>query len=259
MKRNCFMVGFFIIVLLFLHRTLPSQETSVTIAPDKNVYYLDTDYSPEFSIGADPGVVIVVEVATEKKILIDQESQKDENFFSSYYGNNTIGGEEIKTDDKGEATYYIPDEAWEALVGKKDVLTLYYRAYVIVPSDDEDIEDEIKWGTLSVKNWEDAPSISAFKSKEVATAYEHLQKAQKMYLEENYEDAAKEFKAAFESYDHPAFIYDYAVCYLKIAIKYFDSYVDLGHIDDRVSAKELEETKKLVDMLRKAMTSAGKK
>lgn len=258
MKRNCFMVGFFIIVLLFLHKTLPSQETSVTITPDKDVYYLDTDYSPEFSIGADPGVVIVVEVATEKKTLIDQESQKDENFFSSYYGNNTIGGEEIKTDDKGEATYYIPDEAWEALTGKNDVVTLYYRAYVIVPSGDEDIEDEIKWGTLSVKNWEDAPSVTAFKSQEVAKAYEHLKKAQKIYLDGNYEDAAKEFKAAFDSYAHPAFIYNYALCHLKIAIKYFDSYVDLGHTDDRVSAKELEEVKKLVEMLRKATTSAGK-
>ncbi|MDH5466306.1 MAG: hypothetical protein OEY25_02695 [Candidatus Aminicenantes bacterium] len=259
MKRNCFMVGFFIIFLLFLHRTLPSQETSVSITPDKSIYYLDSDDSPEFSIGADPGVVIVIEVATEKKILIDQESQKDENFYSSYYGNNAIGGEEVKADDKGEATYYLPQEAWEALTGKKDYVTLYYRAYVIVPSDDEDIEDEIKWGTLSVKNWEDAPSISVFKSQEVAKAYEHLKKAQKMYLEENYEDAAKEFKAAYDSYNHPDFIYNYAACYLKIAIRYFDFYVDLGHIDDRVSAKELEEAKKLVDMLRKAMTSAGRK
>ena len=238
------------LTLFFIILLSAAQETSVTIAPDMEYYYFDSEGPPSFTLGADPNAVICIELATEKKILIDVDNQTDKNFFSSYYGNNSIGGEEIKTDNKGEASYELPKEAWEALAKGKFIVRLYYRAYVIEPSYDEDIEDTVKWGTLSAKNWEDAPHVEVFKSQKVAEGYDLMQNAKKYVDEEDYVKAAAEYLEAFKSWEKLDFVYNSATCYMNAAAERYDNYIDLGISGSEITSQERKEVEDLVKKLR---------
>jgi hypothetical protein len=240
-----------LVFVLFLIIQIPvAQETSVTIKPETEYIYFDTEGPPYFSIEADPNVVLCIELATEKKILIDVDNQTDKNFFSSYYGNNSIGGEEIKTDSKGEANYELPKEGWEALAKGKNFVFLYYRAYVIEPSYDEDIEDTIKWGTLSAKNWESAPYVEVFKSKNTAEGYDHWQNAKKYVDEDDYVKAAAEYLEAYKKWSNIDFVYNMATCYMNAAAEGYNNYLDLGIVGGEITSQERKEVEELVKKLR---------
>ena len=236
--------------LFFIILIPAAQETSVTVSPDNEYYYFDSEGPPSFTIGAEPNVVVCIELATEKKILIDTDNQTDKNFFSSYYGNNSIGGEETKTDSKGEASYELPKEAWEALAKEKHYVRLYYRAYVIEPSYDEDIEDKIKWGTLSAKNWEEAPYVEVFKSEKVADGYDYMQNAKKYFDEGDYVKAAAEYFEAYKSWSNLDFVYNMATCYMNAAAEHYDNYIDLGITGNEITSQERKEVEDLVKQLR---------
>lgn len=238
------------LTLFFIVLITAAQETSVTIDPDMEYYYFDSEGPAFFTIGAEPNAVVCIELATEKKILIDVDNQTDTNFFSSYYGNNSIGGEEIKTDSKGEASYELPEEAWGALARGKFFVRLYYRAYVIEPSYDEDIEDTIKWGTLSAKNWEDAPYVDVFKSKKVAEGYDLMQNAKIYVNEEEYVKAAAEYFEAYKSWPNLDFVYNMATCYMNAAAEHYDNYIDLGITGSEITSQERKEVEDLVKKLR---------
>jgi CRISPR/Cas system-associated exonuclease Cas4 (RecB family) len=239
-----------VLTLFFIILITSAQETSVTLVPDMEYYYFDSEGPPSFSLGADPNAVICIELATEKKILINVDNQTDKNFFSSYYGNNSIGGEEIKTDSKGEASYELPKEAWEALVKGKFIVRLYYRAYVIEPSYDENIEDTIKWGTLSVRNWEDAPYVEVFKSKKVAEGYDLMQNAKKYVDEEDYAKAATEYFEAYKSWPNLDFVYNMATCYMHAAAESYDNYIDLGITGNEITSQERKDVEDLIKKIR---------
>jgi hypothetical protein len=240
-----------LILALFLIIHIPAaQETSVTIEPESEYIYFDTEGPPYFSIEADPNAVICIELATEKKILIDVDNQTDKNFFSSYYGNNSIGGEERKTDSKGKANYELPKEGWEALAKGKNFVLLYYRAYVIEPSYDEDIEDTIKWGTLSAKNWENAPYVEVFKSRKIAEGYDHWQNAKKYIDEDDHIKAAAEYMEAYKKWSHMDFVYNMATCYMNAAAEGYGNYLDLGIIGGEITSQERKEVEDLVKKLR---------
>lgn len=249
MVKNLLKINFLFLILLFTFQMPTAQETAVTIDPDREYIYFETEDPPYFFIETDPNVVICIEFAIERKILIDVDNQTDKNFFISYYGNESIGGEEIKTDNKGEASYELPREAWEVLAKGKYFIKIYYRAFIIEPSFDEDVEDNIKWGTLSVKNWEKAPCIEVFKSAEVAKGYDHLQKAKKFVKDEEYEKAVAEYLAAYKSWPHVDFIYNMATCYLKVAAKHYDNYLDAGIICKEISSEERKKVETLVRQL----------
>ncbi len=236
---------------LFLIILIPAaQETSVSVVPDMEYYYFDSEGPSSFTIGAEPNAVVCIELATEKKILIDVENQSDKNFFSSYYGNNSIGGEEIKTDSKGEASYGLPKEAWDALAKEKYYVRIYYRAYVIEPSYDEDIEDKIKWGTLSAKNWEEAPFVEVFKSEKVAEGYDYMQDAKKYVDEGDYVKAVAEYFEAYKSWPNLDFVYNMATCYMNAAAEHYDNYIDLGIAGNEITSQERKEVEDLVKKLR---------
>ncbi len=237
------------LTLFFIILLSAAQETSVTIAPDMEYYYFDSEGPPSFTLEADPNAVICIELATEKKILIDVDNQTEKNFFSSYYGNNSIGGEEIKTDSQGKASYELPKEAWEALAKGKNFAPLYYRAFVMEPSYDEDIEDKIKWGTLSAQNWENAPSVEVFKSKSIAEGYDHMQEAKKYIDEDEYAKAAAEYLEAYKKWPNLDFIYNTGTCYMNAAAGSFNNYIDLGISGNEITSQQRREVEDLVRKL----------
>jgi hypothetical protein len=250
MIRILLKISSLILTLFFIIQIPVAQETSVAIESDREYIYFDTEGPPYFSIEADPNAVICIELATEKKILIDVDNQADKNFFSSYYGNNSIGGEEIKTDSKGKSSYELPKEAWEALAKGKNFVLLYYRAYVIEPSYDEDIEDKIKWGTLSAKNWENAPYVEIFKSKKIAEGYDHWQNAKKYVDEEDYVKAAAEYFEAYKKWSNLDFVYNMGTCYMNAAAESYNNYIDLGISGNEITSQERKEVEDLVKKLR---------
>jgi tetratricopeptide (TPR) repeat protein len=248
MKKNIFRVINLIIVFFILCSGLVAQLNPVKIKPDREIIYLDTEGPPSFNIETDPNVVVCIEVAIEKDLLLAQDKQKDDNFFSSYKGNKTIEGVKIEADNWGKAIYKLPKKALDALTGEKKMFNLYYRAYVIDPGD-EDIEDEIKWETFSVINSEDLPIIEVYKEIGMRDANNCYKKGREFISQGEYENAIKEFESAYFFFPEPAYIYNIAICYVYLAHDTFRECSDYLEQSDDLRKRAEKNMEKLTDIV----------
>ncbi len=241
MRKNFFKAFYLVIALFFLFAVLISQVYQVVIYPDREIIYLDTEGPPTFTIEADPNIVICVEVATEKNLLIAQPKQTDDNFFSSLKGNKNVSGQQIKTDDRGELTYTLPQGAWNALTGKDVRILLYYRAYQIKNNNPE-------WGTLSVLNWEDAPSVEIYKEIGMKNAYDCFEKGKELVGQGEYVEAIKQFESAWLYWDDPGFLYNIGICYVCLAHQSFKETIEFSDTTGQIKKDAEKHIQKLEEI-----------
>lgn len=244
--------GIALLGVLFLSSGLngyrPLQEIDIKITPDQDSYVAGVDNPPPvFRISTRPNSLVCIELAINKKTFNGIDRVDGLNFFSSLFGDVEVKGEEIMTDDEGNAEYKIPIGLWGSL-GWGDtfsVSTIYYRAAVI-DKENSDLANKnaaILATTLSDEAWREAPNVQVFASAEEKHEYDQLAEVRgpfesgiELYKIGGYEDAIGEFRKADEIISRGSFSYWIAFCHLQLARTYAEN--ALEHSTTSGRAKE---------------------